>query len=131
MNPPYEILIPDNTRTLLAEYEVALRSGNTQPGARLATTLNGDHDFLTALLSTKQPLIFAESAVAGDGSDWNLTELGLLGDISVAMVSPCSTTAATPAPRFTRSHSTVASSSFPVLCCEAVGPASRRIGTKW
>ena len=29
--------------------------------------------------------IFAESAVAGNGSDWNLIELGLLGDISVAM----------------------------------------------
>jgi hypothetical protein len=85
MNPPYEILIPDETRQRLAEYEVAVRSGNTQPGARLAARLNADHDFLTALLRTKQPLIFAESAVAGDGSDWNLTELGLLGDISVAM----------------------------------------------
>ncbi len=85
MNLPYEILIPDETRTRLAEYEVAVRSGNTQPGARLAATLNADHDFLTALLRTKQPLIFAESAVAGDGSDWNLTELGMLGDISVAM----------------------------------------------
>lgn len=85
MNPPYEILIPDETRRRLAGYEVAVRSGNTQPGARLAARLNADHDFLTALLRTKQPLIFAESAVAGEGSDWNLTELGLLGDISVAM----------------------------------------------
>jgi hypothetical protein len=85
MNPPYEILIPDETRQRLAEYEAAVRSGNTQPGTRLAATLNADHGFLTALLRTKQPLIFAESAVAGDGSDWNLTELGLLGDISVAM----------------------------------------------
>ena len=31
------------------------------------------------------PQIFAESAVAGDGSDWNLTELGILGDISIAV----------------------------------------------
>jgi hypothetical protein len=29
--------------------------------------------------------IFAESSVRGDGSDWNLTELTLLGDISMAM----------------------------------------------
>jgi hypothetical protein len=41
--------------------------------------------FLDALLNTKPPLIFAESAVAGDGSDWNLTELGILGDISIAV----------------------------------------------
>ncbi len=85
MNSHYSILIPDDTRTRLAEYEVAVRSGNTRPGVRLADALRREDDFTTALLRTKQPLIFAESAVAGDGSDWNLTELGLLGDISVAM----------------------------------------------
>ena len=79
MNPPYEILIPDDTRTRLAEYEVAVRSGSIQPGAWLADALRHEDDFATALLRTKQPLIFAESAVAGDNSDWNLTELGLLG----------------------------------------------------
>jgi hypothetical protein len=85
MNMPYEILIPDETRHRLAAYEGDLASGFAAPGRRLAATLEAGHDFLTALLRTKQPLIFAESAVAGDGSDWNLTELGLLGDISVAM----------------------------------------------
>ena len=62
-----------------------VQAGVVKPGARLAGALNKEEDFLTALLRTKQPMIFAESAVAGDGSDWNLTELGLLGDISVAM----------------------------------------------
>jgi hypothetical protein len=81
----YSILIPDETRLRLFEYEAAIRAGTIRPGARLAGVLKDENDFLTALLRTKPPLIFAESAVAGDGSDWNLTELGLLGDISVAM----------------------------------------------
>jgi hypothetical protein len=83
--PRHSILIPDETRTRLAEYEAAVGSGQLQPGARLAEALKTENDFLTALLRTKPPLIFAESAVAGDGSDWNLMELGLLGDISVVM----------------------------------------------
>lgn len=81
----YDILIPDETRIRLADYEKALRSGEAEPGTRLADSRSGADEFLTALLRTKLPQIFAESAVAGDGSDWNLTELGLLGDISVAM----------------------------------------------
>jgi hypothetical protein len=85
MSAPYEILIPAETRRRLAAYESDLASGLATPGRRLAATLQGQSDFTTALLRTKQPLIFAESAVAGDSSDWNLTELGLLGDISVAM----------------------------------------------
>jgi hypothetical protein len=83
--PRHSILIPDETRTRLAEYEAAVGSGQLQPGARLASALETEGDFTTALLRSKLPQIFAESAVAGDGSDWNLTELGLLGDISMAM----------------------------------------------
>lgn len=79
------ILIPDETRALLAGYEAAVRSGRARPGVRFAHTLKHGGDFTNALLRTKLPQIFAESEVAGDGSDWNLTELGLLGDISVAM----------------------------------------------
>ena len=85
MSATHEILIPAETRHRLAAYEGDLASGLATPGRRLATVLESESDFTTALLRTKQPLIFAESAVAGDGSDWNLTELGLLGDISVAM----------------------------------------------
>ena len=81
----YQILIPDNTRLRLADYEAAVRSGARRPGDKLAACLEIEDDFTTALQHTKLPQIFAESAVAGDGSDWNLTELGLLGDISVGM----------------------------------------------
>jgi hypothetical protein len=41
--------------------------------------------FLQLLVNTKKPLIFAESAVFGDGRDWTRNELSLLGDISVAV----------------------------------------------
>jgi hypothetical protein len=85
MSMHYEILLPFETRCRIAGCESDVRLGQAQPGCRLAEALVDDDDFTTALLRTKEPLIFAESAVAGDGSDWNLTELGLLGDISVAM----------------------------------------------
>lgn len=42
-------------------------------------------DLLGKLVDTKKPQIFAEMAVAGDGSDWSLTELRLLGDVSIAV----------------------------------------------
>jgi len=35
-------------------------------------------------MRTKHPQIFAESAVAGDNSDWNQEELSILGDIGIA-----------------------------------------------
>ena len=88
----HTILVPHETRTRLAGYLVSLRSGAVRAGARLEHILAGsdpaaltDESLLDALINTKVPLIFAESAVAGDGSDWNLTELGILGDISIAV----------------------------------------------
>ena len=72
-------------RCSILAYEGDLASGFASAGQRLSATLEAGGDFLSALLRTKQPLIFAESAVAGDGSDWSQIELGLLGDISVAM----------------------------------------------
>jgi len=41
--------------------------------------------FLETLVRTKKPQIFAESSVAGNGSDWNQPELSILGDISIAV----------------------------------------------
>ena len=41
--------------------------------------------FIENLMHTKPPQIFAESSLHGDGSDWNQTELTLLGDIGVAV----------------------------------------------
>jgi hypothetical protein len=40
--------------------------------------------FIELLLQTKKPCIFAESAIYGDGRDWNQDELSILGDISIA-----------------------------------------------
>jgi len=92
--PGYSILIPADTLTRAGDYLVSLRSRSHEPGAELAARLQGRRlesldvdDLLGELIDTKQGQIFAESAVAGDGSDWNLTELGLLGDVSVAV--PC------------------------------------------
>lgn len=86
----YQVLFE---RPLLGKAEAyleAIRQGEVEPGVRLARRLAASAGPLTAfqllecLLQTKQPQIFAESAVVGDGSDWNATELSLLGDMSIA-----------------------------------------------
>lgn len=88
----HTILVPDETRARLAGYLASLRSGAAHAGERLNQFLSGadtaaltEAALLDALINTKVPQIFAESAVSGDGSDWNLTELGILGDISIAV----------------------------------------------
>lgn len=88
----YSILIPEETVTRAADYLQALRDGRAQAGAYLHQRLQSVDlgaltalDLLGELLDTKLPQIFAESVVAGDGSDWNLIELGLLGDVSIAV----------------------------------------------
>ncbi|WP_420642812.1 hypothetical protein [Candidatus Leptofilum sp.] len=86
----YKMLLSQSSYSRAQTYLGALQAG--QPAGRyLQATLAGLNlasltveSFLERLVQTKRPQIFAESAVAGDGSDWNLTELGLLGDISVA-----------------------------------------------
>jgi hypothetical protein len=87
-----QLLIPEPTRKRLAGYRNSLLSGALSAGARLAQALkdqakalDDDDALLAALLDTKRPQIFAESAVAGNGSDWSAVELGLLGDLSVAV----------------------------------------------
>lgn len=88
----YSIIVPEETASRAADYVTALRAGHSLPGALLRDRLRGMEvqtmtglDLLARLFDTKQPQIFAESAVVGDGSDWNLTELGLLGDVSIAV----------------------------------------------
>ncbi|MGD7654762.1 MAG: hypothetical protein ACQCXQ_16205 [Verrucomicrobiales bacterium] len=91
----YTTIIPDETRRRAAEYVAAVRSGRRQPGQRLGRALeevglDGLEEldvgrFLQELMNTKEPQIFAESAVAGDGSDWSAEELGMLGDVSVSV----------------------------------------------
>jgi hypothetical protein len=71
-------------------YARAIAAGSVNPGAYLSALLPESvarvsaMELLQLLLDTKRPQIFAESAVAGDGSDWNATDLHLLGDISIA-----------------------------------------------
>ncbi|NRT58039.1 DUF4804 domain-containing protein [Sphaerotilus uruguayifluvii] len=87
----YTVLLSDLTAQRIQQYAQDLRADRDQPGARLADVLGSagapDHlvPMLQALFLTRKPQIFAESAVCGDGSDWSLRELGLLGDISVAI----------------------------------------------
>src|SRR5262245_27697119 len=92
VKPGYSIIIPEETVASATDYMHAVRLGTIQPGAFLRDRLQGadlrtltGQDLLGKLFDTKRPQIFAESAVAGDGSDWSLTELGLLGDISIAV----------------------------------------------
>ncbi|AFY93737.1 hypothetical protein [Chamaesiphon minutus] len=40
-------------------------------------------EFIELLMQTKRPQIFAESAVFGNGIDWNQAELSILGDLSI------------------------------------------------
>jgi hypothetical protein len=90
--PRHSIIVPEDTRVRAANYLEALQEGRSQPGVLLGERLQDtdlhkmtEQDLLASLFDTKRPQIFAEMAVAGDGSDWSLTELGLLGDISVAV----------------------------------------------
>ncbi|BBM85484.1 hypothetical protein [Candidatus Uabimicrobium amorphum] len=63
-----------------------------KPGAYLKEKLQGKdthaitaNEFIELLMQTKIPQIFAESSVRGDGKDWTLSELKILGDISICM----------------------------------------------
>ncbi len=87
----YKILVHQTTMEHVGSYLQKLKQGGTA-GALLRHAIEGVsletlsvEAFLERLMATKKPQIFAESAVFGDGSDWNLTELGILGDISIAV----------------------------------------------
>ena len=90
----YEIVLAPASRTAFAEYLKQLQTKQHKAGAYLQQQLTKagitdlqslDTDaIIYHLLSTKKPQIFAEMSVYGDGSDWNLAELALLGDVGVA-----------------------------------------------
>jgi len=92
----YELLLSAETERKITSYTEQLKNSSAVAGERLKTILSsssipydcGYHEFTRLLLQTKIPQIFAESDVSGDGSDWNLIELSILGDISTA-VSVC------------------------------------------
>ncbi|MAT96332.1 MAG: hypothetical protein CL608_04245 [Anaerolineaceae bacterium] len=87
--PKYKTLLSENTYARAQEYLAQLQAGQQagrylqQRLAHLGLTSLTVEMLLEQLMRTKRPQIFAESAVAGNGSDWNLTELGLLGDIAI------------------------------------------------
>src|SRR4051812_8039301 len=71
--PCYSILIPEETVRRAAEHLKAIVSGTVQTGGRLRGRFQGVdlkslsvHEYLGELIDTKQPQIFAESAIAGD-----------------------------------------------------------------
>jgi hypothetical protein len=88
---PYKFLISRETQKKINLFLEKLRGGG-KPGQFLGNKLAvveleniTDEDLLEMLIQTKRPQIFAESAVSGDGSDWTLEELSILGDVSAAV----------------------------------------------
>jgi len=86
---PYQILIHKDTYQKAYKYLTDLATNKVEPGRYFSSHLDDRYlttiEFLEKLINTKRPQIFAESAIVGDGSDWNLTELSLLGDIAIAV----------------------------------------------
>lgn len=89
--PSYRILISNQTMERISALRVdpvASRLPGKYLERVLAENTNrnlSDQAWLACLLNTKRPRIFAESEVKGDGSDWTLEELQLLGDTSIAV----------------------------------------------
>lgn len=109
--PNYKIVISEHTWNKIRAYQGAiLEEAPKQPGVwgennwrqlgvgqYLASKLAADSitpqklaaltpaEFLDCLLATKKPLVFAESQVRCDGSDWNKIEASILGDVGVAI----------------------------------------------
>jgi len=89
---PYTTLVPGGTLSRAEELLAELRLDRSRAGGSLRGVLGSvpleplaPLDLLALLFDTRRPQIFAESEVAGDGSDWSLAELSLLGDVSVAV----------------------------------------------
>jgi len=87
----YQFLIHEETVRKAADYLEKIRNGGKtgrllhEKLADLPLDRFAVDQLIEKLLQTKKPQIFAESAVRGDGSDWNQTELSILGDISAAV----------------------------------------------
>lgn len=88
----YTVIIPKETQERAKNYWNLIKGNWNEAGGYVQKVLqnitseeHSSEDFLEILFQTKQPQIFAESAIHGNGKDWNLTELGILGDISVAV----------------------------------------------
>ncbi|MGA1601730.1 MAG: hypothetical protein ACO4CG_05525 [Prochlorothrix sp.] len=87
----YKVLLHHETHKKATDYIEKLKAGS-RAGNYLRNKLKDvDIPKLTPLtlfeqlIGTKIPKIFAESAVYGDGTDWNPIELSILGDINIAV----------------------------------------------
>jgi hypothetical protein len=88
----YKFLLSECVFQKANSYLEALKTGVSITGQYFKNILNGENiskfsidEFIELLIKTKQPQIFAESAIFGDGRDWNQSELSILGDISIAV----------------------------------------------
>lgn len=88
----YHVLMHNEAYQKASDYWCAIQVGGVKPGNYLQDKLQGVDvaqisvdSFLERLVNTKRPQIFAESAVYGNGLDWNPQELKLLGDIGIAV----------------------------------------------
>jgi len=88
----YSVLLHEKSLVKVSRYLQSLLTGDCEAGAYLKNNLIGeeltaltDIQFFEKIIQTKQPQIFAESEVLGDGSDWNQMELSILGDVVVSV----------------------------------------------
>ncbi len=88
----YQILLNEKTFSQIKSYFELLKWNKSRPGERLKKAISDldlnsikIEDFIKLLINTKKTRIFAESEVIGDGSDWNETELSILGDINISV----------------------------------------------
>lgn len=88
----YRWILNNEYRERLRQWRSALYKGSIEPGRHMKAALKGRNPagmttpaLFNALMQTRKPTIFAESAVIGDGRDWSFEELGLLGDVTCAV----------------------------------------------
>lgn len=90
MQNNYTPVLSQETYNRTKNYLSQLINGKAESG-RLLTKKLKDLDindltigeFIELLANTKRPRIFAESGIMGNGEDWNMTELSILGDLSI------------------------------------------------
>jgi ADP-ribosylglycohydrolase len=90
--PRYQVLVHGESWRRIEGYAKRVLADPAQAGTymrarlpELPTPQRTAEGVFHALVNTKKPRIFAESEVAGDGSDWTTEELRLLGDVAISV----------------------------------------------
>ena len=87
----YQVLIHQETYQRSIDYLNKLKDGAVIGNYLHEKLKNKDMlqisiiEFIELLVQTKHPCIFAESAIYGNGIDWNQSELSILGDINIVV----------------------------------------------